>query len=117
MSLTRLLVDVQQADHFLHARDNRHLFRDGLVHALFAQDIAQVTLHLAPVLAHLLDYVDLLGEEVGSNLHRLGVQRHIQAVGQAVRDVGADDQCAVAKIRATDSRSRGCRCLADAAFA
>ena len=117
VALLGLLVHVEQADHFLHAGDDGHFFRHGLAHALFAQHVAQVALHLPPVLAHLVQDIDLLGEQIGGNLQRLAAQRDVQAVGQAVGDVGTHDQGAKPQLCAEDGGCGSSRRLAYAALA
>ena len=93
-------VDMQQAEDLLHSRNDRHLFRNRSAHALLAQNLAHVALQLAPVFAHLVQDVDLLRKQIGCHLRRFALQRRIQAVGQAVSDVCADDKRAAAHLRA-----------------
>lgn len=108
---------MQQADHLFHPWEDRHLFGDGLAHALFAQQVAHIPLDLTPVGANLFEHVDLLGVEVGGNLHRPCAQADVQAVGQAVGNVCADHQRAIAQFSAAECRGRCCRGLADPSFA
>ncbi len=78
-ALLRLAVDVQQRDDLVHAGNQRHLLGGHVAHPLILERGRQVLLHLAPVVAHLVQRVDLLRPQVRRDLTRLGGQRAYRA--------------------------------------
>ena len=87
---------MQQADDFLHARDDRQLFGCDIVYAFAAQQPGQVGAQLAPVLAHLVKHINLLAPQFIAQLGWQRAKRVVECIGQAMRHVGADHQRAVA---------------------
>ena len=71
---------------------------------------------MPPLRPNLVQYVDFLGKEIGRNLLRLSAERHIQAVGQAVGNVGTDYERALTELAATQRRGCSDGCLAYAAL-
>ena len=79
--------DPQQVAELVHARQDGHLFGHHLVEAVPAEELGHVRLDRSPVALYVVVDVRLLAPQVGHELGRLGTERNVERVGEAVGDV------------------------------
>ena len=113
----RVQPQLEEGQHLLGARDDRELLGGHRVHPGGVDDGQEIALDLGPGLLEAQLRVDLLDEEVVGDARRLGADRRTERIGQGVRGVGRQHECAVAGGRGQRSRTRGHGRLADPALA
>ena len=79
--------DPQQVAELVHAGQDGHLLGHDLVEAVPAEQLRHVGLDRAPVALDVVVDVRLLPPQVGHELGRLGTERNVERVGEAVGDV------------------------------
>jgi hypothetical protein len=117
LALALVLLDPHEAGDLLHPRRRCHLLGDDVVDSLRCEERRQVHVDAVPVLLELVERVDLLAPEVRRELGGLVADRRVDAVREAVRSVGADDERLVAEACALDRGGGGDRCLAHPSLA
>ena len=119
VELARLVValDLEQAEELVHPGRHRQLLRGDVHHATVGDHLSQPLLHRAPVDLHLALRLNLLAPQALADGSRLGPQRHIERIGEAVRRVRREDDGSQAGGRTAAGRGGGDAGLADAALA
>ena len=119
VELARLVValDLEQAEELVHPGRHRQLLRGDVHHATVGDHLSQPLLHGAPVDLHLALRLNLLAPQALADGSRLGPQRHIERIGEAVRRVRREDDGSQAGGRTAAGRGGGDAGLADAALA
>src|SRR5262249_48707304 len=91
-ALARVPEDLQQAEELLQAGKDDQLLAVDVGDVGPAEDAGQPALHGAPAALGLAQAVHLLPPEVVGHLYRIGAERPVQRVRQAVGRVGAEGQ-------------------------
>jgi hypothetical protein len=90
--------DPQQIAELVHAREDGHLLGHDLVESAPREELGDIGLDRAPVALDVVVNVRLLAVQVRCQVGRLGAERPIERVGQAVGDVGRQHDRPVAAL-------------------
>ena len=90
------LIQSSENSSSMPGRHGQLLGRDA-VDAALGEQVAEPALHAVPVALHLLLGLHLLAEEVRADVGRLGAERRLERVGQAVGGVGGEHDGAQAR--------------------
>ena len=110
-------LDLQQAEELVHARRDGQLLGGDVHHPAVGEQRAEPALDRAPVRLHLALRLHLLAPEPLADRGRVGPERGLERVGEAVRRVGGDDDRAQPGGGAAAGGRGGDAGLADAALA
>jgi hypothetical protein len=112
-----VVADPQQVAQLVHAGQDGHFLGHDLIEAAPREETREVGLDRAPVLADVEEHVGFVGPEVGRDLTRRRADGHVEGVGEAMGDVGRDDQRLEPALGAQNRRRRGDAGLAHSPFA
>ena len=112
-----VLGDPEQAGELVHPGQDAHLLGHHVVEAAPPQNARYVRLDRAPVLIDVVEDLGLLAPQVRAESGRLGSERTVEGVGEAVRRVRRQDDRPMAAIGREQTGRGGHAGLADAALA
>jgi hypothetical protein len=112
-----VVADPEQVAELVHPRQDGHLLGHHLIEPAPREQLRDVVLDRPPVAGDVVVDVRLLTVEVRCDLRRLGAEGRVERVGEAVGDVGREDDRPEPAISAQERGRGGDARLPDAALA